>query len=66
MVKLTNFVGFVKLVGWLTVIQYTYNLWKKIVGGRALPFKNSDSFLKKRFGAFDLTYIFLGVNEKTK
>ena len=38
----------------------------KNVGGRALPFKHSDSFLKKRFGALDLTYIFLKVNEKTK
>lgn len=66
LVKLTNFVEFVRLVGWLTVIQYTYNLKEKNVGGRALPFKNSDSFLKKRFGAFDLTYIFLRVNEKTK
>ena len=37
------------------------------MGGRALPFKNSDSFRpEKRFGAFDLTYIFLSVNENTK
>ena len=66
LVKLTNFVEFVKLVGWLTDIQYTYNLWKQIVGGRTLPFKNSDSFMKKRFGALDLTYIFLSAKEKTK